>query len=90
VQDYVVEVLAARKQVCAALDELGVGYWPSEANFVLARFGNSALKLVADLRERGILVRDRGSEIPGAVRITVGDRAQTTRFITALREVLRR
>jgi len=89
VRDYVAEVLGARKELCAALDDLGIGYWPSEANFVLARFGDSAPKLIADLRARSILVRDRGREIPGAVRITVGDRGQTARLIEALREVLR-
>jgi histidinol-phosphate/aromatic aminotransferase/cobyric acid decarboxylase-like protein len=40
------------------------------------------------LRERGILVRDRSGELPGTIRITVGTKAQTTKLLVALGEVL--
>jgi histidinol-phosphate/aromatic aminotransferase/cobyric acid decarboxylase-like protein len=33
-------------------------------------------------------VRDRGHEIPGTVRVTIGTRDQMDRFLVALREVL--
>ena len=40
------------------------------------------------LRDRGVLVRDRGHEVPGGVRLGVGTAEQTGRLVAALREVL--
>ena len=67
---------------------MGIPYYPSAANFVLARFGKRSLEIRDRLREKGVLVRDRSYEIAGCVRITVGRKAQTRRFLAALREVL--
>ena len=36
---------------------------------------------------QGILVRERGYEIPGTVRITVGTREQTRQLLEALEEI---
>ena len=36
-----------------------------------------------------MLLRSRAKEIPGAVRITVGDKEQTAQLIAALEETLR-
>ena len=60
----------------------------SEANFVLADFGDQDERVCRELREWGILVRPRGKEIPGTVRITVGDRRQTAALIDALEQTL--
>jgi len=87
VESYVREVVAARAALEAALDELGVRRWSSDANFVLARFADPGL-LCRALRERGVLVRDRTHEVPGGVRLGVGTAEQTGRLIAALREVL--
>jgi histidinol-phosphate aminotransferase len=73
--------------LCVGLERLGIGYVPSSANFVLARIGARAVEVRDALRDRGILVRDRSYEIPGAVRITVGTREQTRRLLAALEEV---
>ncbi len=85
---YVGEALESRRMLCRALDRLKIPYYPSSGNFVLARFGDRARAVRDGLRERGILVRDRGHEIPGALRITVGKKAQLRKFLAALREVL--
>jgi histidinol-phosphate aminotransferase len=87
VRGYVAEVLAAREALCRGLERLGVSYVPSQANFVLLRAGERALEIRDRLREKGLLVRDRSYEIPGAVRVTVGTREQVARFLEALREV---
>jgi histidinol-phosphate aminotransferase len=84
VQQYVTEILEARRQACAGLDRLGIRYFPSRANFVLFYAGESAIPIRDALRERGVLVRDRSYEIPGCVRVTIGTRAQVARFLEEL------
>jgi len=85
---YVAEALESRRLLCRALHRLKIPYYPSAGNFVLARFGERSRAIRDGLRERGILVRDRGHEIPGTLRITVGKKAQLRRLLAALREVL--
>ncbi len=85
---YVTEVLAARQLTEVGLEKLKIRYFPSDGNFILMDLGDRAERVVKGMRERGILVRDRGHEIPGAVRVTIGTRDQMDRFLVALREVL--
>lgn len=75
---YVGEVIAARKDLAAALDVLKVRYWASEANFLLAKVGRKHAEFCAAMKRSGVLVRDRSSDAgcDGCVRITVGTRAQ--------------
>jgi len=88
IQSYVAEALESRRLVCRGLDRLGIGYYPSAANFVLVRFGDRAVQIRDRLREKGVLVRDRSYEVPGCLRVTVGKKTQARRFLAALREVL--
>ncbi len=85
---YVAEVLAAREQCYAGFDRLGVSYYRSQANFVLFRAGARSVEIRDRLRERGVLVRDRSYEIAGCVRVTIGSRAQVSRFLTELEALL--
>ncbi len=87
IQNYVAEVLAARELLCVELERLRIAYVPSSANFVLIRAGKRAIEIRDYLRERGILVRDRGYEVRGCLRITVGTREQTRRLLGALEEI---
>jgi histidinol-phosphate aminotransferase len=66
------------------LRKLGIPFYPSQANFVLFRAGDRAIPIRDALRERGVLVRDRSYEIPGCVRVTIGNRAQIERFLGEL------
>jgi len=66
---------------------MGIGYIPSQANFVLMRIGRRAIEIRDRLRERRVLVRDRSYEIAGCVRVTVGTREQARRFLQELREI---
>ena len=81
-------MLAARQLTEVGLEKLKIRYFPSDGNFILMDLGERAERVVKGMRERGILVRDRGHEIPGAVRVTIGTRDQMDRFLVALREVL--
>jgi len=87
VEKYVTEVLAARELLYAGLEQLGVSYYESKANFVLFQAGDRAIAVRDALRARGVLVRDRSYEIPGAVRVTVGTRDQIRRFLKELKEI---
>ena len=73
-----------------AYSENNIPYWPSQANFVLAYFGDYRVAFVEQMRQRGILVRDRNSDpgCAGCVRITLGNRLQTQRLLRELPEAL--
>jgi histidinol-phosphate aminotransferase len=88
IERYVNEVRESRARLERALDAAGIQYWPSQANFVLARVGSPSF--VERMRQRGILVRDRSGDYgcEGCVRITLGTRAHTDRMLTALHESL--
>jgi histidinol-phosphate aminotransferase len=87
---YSSEVRAARVEFTAALDAIGIRYWPSEANFVLVDIGPAHRAFVEAMRRRNILVRDRSADpgCDGCVRITIGTSEQTMIAIAALRQAL--
>ena len=95
VHRYVSEVIEGRARLERRLKDFGIQFWPSRANFVLARVGSTehdATAFVEQMRRRGILVRDRSGDpgCLGCVRITLGSREQTDRMLTALVEVLQK
>ncbi len=87
---YVAQVLEGRSRLEEFYRERNIPFWPSQANFVLAYFGSYRQALVAQMRQRGILVRDRNSDpgCAGCVRITLGNRVQTERLLRQLPEAL--
>lgn len=93
VRPYVSEVIENRGRLERMLAASGIQFWPSKANFVLARVGSTqqdSADFVGQMRQRGILVRDRSSDpgCLGCVRITLGSREQTDRLLNVLQEVL--
>jgi len=92
VRRYVAEVRSARGFLRRELAALGIPTWPSQANFVLARFGDDSPRIAAALRAENILVRDRSGSrgLEGCVRLGVGTRLQVADLLGALREQLRR
>jgi histidinol-phosphate aminotransferase len=84
------DVRAGRKELERGLARLGVRYFPTGGNFVLAYFGESAKNIVAALDRHGILVRDRSSDFNGKgyVRITLGTPAQMRRLLRELKPLL--
>lgn len=90
IASYIAQVLEGRSQLESFYRERAIPYWPSQANFVLAYFGHYRQQFVAEMRKRGILVRDRNSDpgCAGCVRITLGNRLQTQRLLRELPEAL--
>jgi histidinol-phosphate aminotransferase len=87
---YIDQVRASRSLLYSALAKAGVRYWASEANFVLAHFGERARAVVDGLAARGVHVRDKSRDpaCPGCIRITTGVVEHTEVCIRALEEVL--
>jgi len=90
VKNYVSEVQRGRELLQQELKVLGLRYWPSRANFVLACIGPAYAEFIQALRTHGILVRDRHTDpaCEGCVRLTVGSLEHTQTLIVALREVV--
>lgn len=88
VRNYVSEVHAGREQLERVYAEAGIPYWPSEANFVLARIGSP--DFIRRMRARGILVRDRSGDYgcEGCVRITLGSRDHNQSLFEVLQPTL--
>ena len=89
IRQYAAEILESRRRLQRYLESRGIRFWPSQANFVLMRAGQSKLeaaKFVEQMRQRGILVRDRSGDpgCEGCVRITLGPRHHADRLMTAL------
>ena len=87
---YVTEVLSARAEFEAVLDEAQVRHWPSQANFVLVDIGARHAEFVQRMRAANVLVRDRSTDpgCDGCVRITIGTRQQMRSAATALSETM--
>jgi len=82
-------VAAGRKQLYAGLEELGVRYVPSEANFVLLELAREAKPVFRDLMALGVVVRPMGGwGLPNGLRVTVGTAAENDAFLAALAKVL--
>jgi len=88
IRQYVSEVSEGRKRLQDALRSHGIPFWPSQANFVLAKFGSP--EFIPKMRQRGILIRDRSSDhgCEGCIRITLGPRSHTDLLLAALEETL--
>lgn len=93
IQQYVDGIRESRGRLERAFAASGIQFWPSEANFVLARVGLTRVEsaaFVERMRRRGILVRDRSSDhaCEGCVRITLGPREHADRLLAALQETI--
>jgi histidinol-phosphate aminotransferase len=82
-------VREGRARWTRALDDLGLSYVPSQANFVLVDVGDAATT-TQSLLERGVIVRPMGAYgMPDKIRITFGTTQEDARCLNALTEVVR-
>jgi histidinol-phosphate aminotransferase len=83
----VATIIAARESVVKALQDMGLTTIASSANFVLfSGFKQESPQLWAALLEKGVLIRDVG--LSGYLRVTIGNEAENTLFISALKELI--
>ncbi|MFL6278675.1 MAG: pyridoxal phosphate-dependent aminotransferase [Vicinamibacterales bacterium] len=87
---YVGQVARSREMLYDGLARLGVRYWKSDANFVLAGFDGRGSEIAAALAARGVHVRDRSSDrgCQDCLRITAGVVEHTREFLAALGAVV--
>lgn len=87
---YVEQATASKGLVYEFCQRHDLTYWPSDANFVLVRFGDGTPALVDGMRQRGFLVRDKSAApgCAGCLRLTAGVLDHTARTITALEDCL--
>ena len=87
----VARIAEERGRVAAALNDLPVDSWPSEANFILFRpRDRDADEVWRSLLARSILIRNCASwdGLRGCLRVTVGTAEENDRFLHALKESL--
>ena len=93
--DYVTESARANTtglaQLGAGLQELGLSYIPSIANFLCVDFERDAAPIYDALLHQGVIVRPiAGYGLPNHLRITVGLEQENARALEALARVLNR
>ena len=84
---YVSQVQTSREWLHRELEQLGFKCWPSQANFILCRFGEEKKAMLEALRARGIALRDR-PDCEGCVRISIGTQQEMERLLNELKQVL--
>ncbi|MFH1850561.1 MAG: histidinol-phosphate transaminase [archaeon] len=92
VEGYAAEVRKSRDYLRKELGMLGIRTYPSEANFVLADFGEARQKVYSELRAAEILVRDvsKYPMLAGCLRIGVGTMEQSEALVGELKKILRK
>jgi histidinol-phosphate aminotransferase len=90
IKDYVTEVNKSKELFYRSLDSLKVKYFKSDANFVLLSLEKKADSFCRQLKQEGILVRDRSMDklLYGCVRVTLGTLEQTKRLIYAINNTI--
>jgi histidinol-phosphate aminotransferase len=91
-QDSVSQMRQERSWLIDHLRRLeGIRVFDSQANFVLVCTGRNSSKISAKLRSLGVSVRDFGDVLGlrGCLRVTVGTRSMSGKFLDALEEVMR-
>jgi histidinol-phosphate aminotransferase len=84
----VADIRYQRDRIFVELKDMGLDPYRSEANFVLFGGLDDPNQIFEELLAQGVLVRNVG--IPGTLRVSAGTEAETTAFLTALRQVLKK
>jgi histidinol-phosphate aminotransferase len=81
-------VSGERSRIEKRLDDLGVVYHPSEANFILVdvtRLGIPGPEVAQALLQKGVLTRSGyAMECPGWIRVTIGEAGENDMFLEAV------
>jgi histidinol-phosphate aminotransferase len=74
----------------ARLDQIGIRYTRTQANFLLVHLPGGDGRVVYErLLRKGVIVRPMDNyDLPGTIRVTVGKPEENERFLDALQEVL--
>jgi len=82
---------AGKKYFYEQLDEMGIRYMSTEANFIFLDSGLPAREVFQELLRHGVIVRTGDPfGLPTWLRVTIGTPAMNERFIKALRIIVER
>ena len=90
VRDYVKEVNQSKEFVKKELGQLGIKTFPTEANFLIADFGEKCEFVYNKLKDKNILVRNRSKYplLDNCLRIGIGTIDQSKTLIQAIRSIM--
>lgn len=72
------------------LNELGIAYVPSVANFILIDTGKDGVSVFKSMLKQGVIVRDlKQYGLKSFIRVTVGTKKENKKFIKTLKKVLK-
>jgi histidinol-phosphate aminotransferase len=81
-------VREGRTFITKAFDELGITYWPSQANFFIIDPPLPEMEFTDKMMDEGIMVRPVSQfGAPGKVRITIGNKEANEALVSALRKI---
>ncbi len=88
VNDQIEQIKSQREMLIAELEEMPFvkKVYPTEANFILAEFENAEM-VFSTLQNKGIIIRNRTSQVKDGLRITVGTPAQNKVLLNRLKEM---
>lgn len=84
------DLRAQRARLQQALGEMGVKYWPSDANMILIRVADAA-RTFDGMKARGVLIKNISTMHPllaNCLRLTVGTADENTQMLAALQASL--
>jgi histidinol-phosphate aminotransferase len=82
-------ILREKRFLYQALDEMGIGYIPTVANFIFIDLKKDALTIFKKMLKQGVIVRDmRPYGLKNYIRVTVGTHKENVRFIKVLKKTL--
>ena len=91
--DFVTRVSKLNAQVrgylCSELRAMGVGFIPSQTNFVMVNLGRPAPPVIDALKQRRVLVSRPFPSMPQHMRVTLGTSDEMKMFMNEFREVMR-
>lgn len=92
VKKYVAKVKEGKKYIENELNKLGIKTFPSEANFLIANFGDKCDTIYEKLKEEGILVRNRTKYplLKNCLRISIGTVEQSIELINKIKKIMRK
>jgi len=91
IDDCVREIRKNRAYLESELRLLGIKVAESEANFILADFGDACGRVCEELKQKKILVKNRSAYplLSGCIRIGIGTRSQCELLVMELKKILR-
>ena len=76
-------------QLYRAFEEMGLKFWPTQANFILVELPRDCKEVFLALQKRGVIIRTGDIfGLSNCIRVTIGTKEQNERFLRELREVL--